>query len=536
MTEPFSYSESWVSVLPPLPVAAVIGSYVIDQLISSEPEGNSYTAHARARANEMYRVVEYPASQQRSIAALTKLRLEHPALLAPCETLRVDERAYVIIPLPQQAQPIGPLPPLEALRQIIAIGEALVYLHSQGVAHLRVQPASIVLTENGACLGGLEEAQIVRSGGDDARLLFERDANFLALTLGALAALERTQEDNPLARAISKIREYGSSHSYQSVAQVIADCQQALGTLETARQPGSQAPALALAALAGHATSVGRVRAHNEDALGELVMTTLDGQGQARHLACFVVADGMGGEARGEVASQIATRCVLEQVSRQLALPLLQWSETPEGPAARDALEREQQMREALTEGFRAANRQIRTLVHTRGKAIGTTATALLIFDGQALIAHVGDSRAYRLNRGVLTILTEDHSFVQRLIQLGQLDPADQASHPRRNALYRALGQQDELEVDLVACPLEAGDRLLLCSDGLWDAVPAPTIASLLADASRGSAAERAAQLVALADEAGGSDNSTALLIEISAESSPGAPARATSDSRYSRR
>ena len=173
-------------------------------------------------------------------------------------------------------------------------------------------------------------------------------------------------------------------------------------------------------------------------------------------------------------------------------------------------------MREALTDGFRIANRQIRTLAHTHGRAIGTTATALLLFDGQALIAHVGDSRAYRLNRGVLAVLTEDHSYVQRLIQLGQIDPADQANHPRRNALYRALGQQDEVEVDLVACPLEAGDRLLLCSDGLWDAVPEATIASLLAGSREGSPpAARAARLVALADEAGGKDNSTAMLIEI---------------------
>lgn len=220
-------------------------------------------------------------------------------------------------------------------------------------------------------------------------------------------------------------------------------------------------------------------------------------------------------------------------MTRHLALPLLQWSEMGEEPAAADALGREQQMRSALAQGFRIANRQIRTLVHTQGRAIGTTATALLIFGGQALIAHVGDSRAYRLNRGILTVLTEDHSFVQRLIQLGQIDPADQASHPKRNALYRALGQQDELEIDLVACPLEPGDRLLLCSDGLWDTVPEATMADLLAGSGDGAPpATRAARLVALADEAGGKDNSTAILVEVHGESLPGIPARATSGTR----
>jgi serine/threonine protein phosphatase PrpC len=530
MEHVYHSSASGAQELPPLPANTAIGDYNIDQLLSSGPDGNSYLAYSRAGAGGSYHIIEYAANEERPIAALAKLRLAHPALLAPCEALTRGERAYVITPLPQQAQPVGKLPPLEALQQIIAIGEALSYLHSQGVAHLHVQPASIVVVDSAAYLCRLEDAQIVRVGGDDARLLFERDANFLALTLGALAGIDQARQDSsPLARAIGKIREHGSRHSYQSAAQVIADCQQALGALQAASRPGTQA-ALTFTVLAGHATSVGRVRANNEDALGELVMTTLDGQGQPHLIACFVVADGMGGEARGEIASQLATQCILEQVTRQLALPLLQWSESDEEAAAADALWREQRMRDALAQGFRIANRQIRTLVYTQGRSIGTTATALLIFGGQALIAHVGDSRAYRLNRGVLTVLTEDHSFVQRLIRLGQIDPSDQANHPKRNALYRALGQQDEVEIDLVACPLEPGDHLLLCSDGLWDGVPEAAIADLMAGTSGGaSPATRAARLVALADEAGGKDNSTAILVEILTESLPGVPAQAAS-------
>ncbi|HEU5366944.1 MAG TPA: protein phosphatase 2C domain-containing protein, partial [Ktedonobacterales bacterium] len=384
------HSTSGAQRLPPLPANTAIGDYIIDQLLSSGPDDNSYAAYSRTGAGGSYHIIEYAASEERPIAALAKLRLAHPALLAPCEALTRGERAYVITPLPPQAQPIGRLPPLEALQQVITIGEALSYLHSQGVAHLHVQPASIVVIDGAAYLWHLENAQMVRVGGDDARLLFERDANFLALTLGALAGTDQTREDSgPLARAIGKIREHGSSHSYQSAAQVIADCQQALGTLQSTSRPGTQAAALAFTVLAGHATSVGRVRSNNEDALGELVMTTLDGQGQPHLIACFVVADGMGGEARGEIASQIAAHSILEQVTRQLALPLLQWSETAEASAAADALGREQQMRDALAQGFRIANRQIRTLVHTQGRTIGTTATALLIFGGQALIAHV---------------------------------------------------------------------------------------------------------------------------------------------------
>jgi len=508
------------TTLAPLPAGAVIGSYIIARLISREAGSNTYQARDCAASNGAYQVIEYLAGEERPLAALARLRLEHPALLAPREALTLDERAYIILPLPANAQPIGALPPREALRQIIVVGEALAYLHTQGVAHLRVQPASIVLVDGEARLGGLEDAQIVRANASDARLLFERDANFLALTLARLAAIDPAQESAaPLGAALGKIREHGISHSYQSVAQVITDCQQTLAPLQGTAHSTRQPSASAWTVLSGHATSIGRVRPNNEDALGNLLMTVLDGPGQSRLLACFVVADGMGGEARGEVASQLAAQHILEQVTRRLALPLLQGADAPDGTSAADALERERLMRAALVEGFRSANRQIRLLARAEGQAIGTTATALLISGGQALIAHVGDSRAYRLHRGVLAVLTEDHSYVQRLIQLGQIDPADQAHLPRRNDLYRALGKQDDLDVDLVACPLEAGDRLLLCSDGLWDAVPEATLAAILADQTRASSPPaRAALLVALADEAGGHDNSTALVIEILGE------------------
>lgn len=206
----------------PLPVDAAVGAYLISQTISSGEDGNVYLAHAAAQADAIYRIFEYPASETRPLGALAQLRLEHPVLLAPCEILTIASHNYVVIPAPQEAQPAEPLPASLALQQIIPIGEALAYLHSRGVAHLKVQPASIVLINGRACLNHLEDAQIVRASGDDAQLLFERDANFLALTL---AALTRPSSGGLQAQAIDTIREHGISHSYQSVAQVITDCQ-----------------------------------------------------------------------------------------------------------------------------------------------------------------------------------------------------------------------------------------------------------------------------------------------------------------------
>ncbi len=515
----FLNQSDTVPTLEPLPAGTAVGTYVLARLINSRPESNLYLGYTSTEPNQTYQVIEYPAGEVPTVAALAKLRLEHPALLAPREAFTLGERAYVIIAGSPNARSVESLAAFEALQHIITVGEALAYLHSRGVAHLHVQPASILIADGKVYLGNLEDAEILRSGGDDAHLLFERDANFLALTLGALVAADQADtRTSSLENAINKIREHGISHNYQSVAQVIADCQQALASVQRTALITDQPPALTFSVRSGHATSIGRVRQNNEDALADFLMTTIDGRGHTHLVGCFIVADGMGGEECGEIASQIATQSILEAVTRRLTLPLLEGSEdeTSKWSATKDVLEREQQMREALLEGFHSANRQIRALVHTQGKTMGTTATALLIFGSQALIAHVGDSRTYRLNSGVLSVLTQDHSYVQRLIQLGQIEPDDPANQRRRNALYRALGQQDDLEVDLVACPLEAGDHLLLCSDGLWDAVPEKTLLQCLADQKSTMTPEAlATQLVTLADEAGGPDNSTVIVVSI---------------------
>ncbi len=510
-----SQPESTGGAASPLPVNTAVGSYLISGTISSGEDGTIYLAHAATQADAIYRIIEYPASETRPMGALAQLRLEHPALLAPREALTIGAQQYVVIPAPQDTQPAAPIPASLALQQIISIGEALAYLHNRGVAHLKVQPASIVLVNGRACLSHLEDAQMVRASGDDAQLLFERDANFLALTLAALTA---PGSGGPQAQAIDAIREHGISHSYQSVAQVIADCQQALALGQDSAHQGTPSAVPTLTVLAGHATSVGRVRSNNEDALGNLVMTVIDGRGKPCLAACFVVADGVGGEEYGELASQIAVQQIIEQTLRKLALPAIQRAGQQAIPwsSELDTIERERQMREALIDGFHLANREIRALGQAQGKTAGTTATVLLIFGRQALIGHAGDSRAYRLNSGVLTALTEDHSYVQRLIRLGQLAPDNRAGQANRNKLYRALGQQDQIDIDVIACPLEPGDRFLLCSDGLWDAVPEPILADVLGQQEQWlSPTERAARLVALADEAGGADNSTALVIEI---------------------
>jgi protein phosphatase len=233
------------------------------------------------------------------------------------------------------------------------------------------------------------------------------------------------------------------------------------------------------------ATDAGKVRANNEDAL--LV-------GEGRDETLFVVADGIGGFEAGEVASRIAV-----DVLRELE------------PGA------------SFEAAIREANRRI--LAVGRGderlSGMGTTIVATR-FGGTreepvAEIAHVGDSRAYLLRGGSLRPLTEDHSLVAELVRSGDLTRDQAAEHPQKNLITRALGAEEEVEVDTVVLPVEAGDRLLLCSDGLTDMVPEANIGEILAD-SPGDPEKPARTLVSAALDAGGSDNVTVVVVDVKQE------------------
>src|SRR5918999_4707926 len=235
-------------------------------------------------------------------------------------------------------------------------------------------------------------------------------------------------------------------------------------------------------------TDAGKVRRNNEDSL-------LVGEGKDETL--FAVADGIGGFEAGEVASRIAIEVLNE-------------------------LEPGSTFEEAIGE----ANRRI--LAAGRGderlSGMGTTVVAVR-FGGTheepvAEVAHVGDSRAYLLRGGELSPVTEDHSLVAELVRSGDLTRAQAAEHPQKNLITRALGAEDDVEVDTAVLPVEAGDRFLLCSDGLTDMVPEARIAEILAD-SPDDPEEPARALVSAALEAGGSDNVTVVVVDVRPEQEP---------------
>jgi protein phosphatase len=235
------------------------------------------------------------------------------------------------------------------------------------------------------------------------------------------------------------------------------------------------------------ATDTGRQRRANEDSL--LARSPL-----------FVVADGMGGAQAGEVASRLAVDVFEEGLG--------------------DTAEPER----GLSQRAAAANARIHELSHSNAEhaGMGTTLTAVYVAPEEVAIAHVGDSRAYRLRAGELVRLTDDHSLVDELLRQGKITPEEAVDHPQRSVITRALGPEPSVEVDTRSYSARPGDVYLLCSDGLTTMLAEERVAELLRSHSRLHDAGEA--LIAAANEAGGRDNITVVLFRLEDPSAPALP------------
>lgn len=250
-------------------------------------------------------------------------------------------------------------------------------------------------------------------------------------------------------------------------------------------------------------TDRGRVRKNNQDSIfaGRIALS-----GGGRAYLCLV-ADGMGGAKAGEHASRIAADVTHAQVQHRAS------SQSPPDDTAWQGL-----LRQAAT----AANRRV--YEEARGDAerdgMGTTLTIALIVGDRMHLASVGDSRAYLFNLGGVTEdgalsaqLTSDHSLVARLVDIGQITPEQARVHPQRNILYRTIGTDPSVAVDTRSEHLEPGDVVVLCSDGLFNHVADEEIAQFVLQQPD---PERAADaLVALANERGGRDNISVVIVRV---------------------
>jgi len=250
--------------------------------------------------------------------------------------------------------------------------------------------------------------------------------------------------------------------------------------------------------IAAGQTNVGRKRSHNEDNLLLVANENL-----------FVVADGMGGHASGEVASQLAVECMSDFFKRTSENDEITWPFKEE-----KGLKYEENR---LVCSIKLANLRIFETAHSeaRLKGMGTTIVTMLFTNGTGYLGHVGDSRAYRIRSGVIEQLTEDHSLLNDYIKANKLTPEEIEAFPHKNVIVRALGMRETVQVDISRLDPRPGDIYLMCTDGMSGMVSDPDILRVVEAGGGGDLEATCRALIDAANEGGGVDNITCILIKI---------------------
>jgi protein phosphatase len=249
----------------------------------------------------------------------------------------------------------------------------------------------------------------------------------------------------------------------------------------------------------GRRTDVGRVRQSNEDSLLALELVWSN-TSVGRPAGLFVVADGMGGHEGGEIASGMLVQAIAR-------LAVAEWlPRLAEGEAQDDH-------GEWLAGAIQSANERIYDWARQAGLEMGTTIVAALLTGDRGHIAHVGDSRAYRINGAGPERLTIDHSLVESLVVANQISREEARDHPQVNVIYRTIGDKEQVEIDVSPVRLARGDALLLCSDGLTGMLTDESIHQIVSAAASPQAACDA--LIDAANKAGGEDNITVMIIKL---------------------
>lgn len=294
------------------------------------------------------------------------------------------------------------------------------------------------------------------------------------------------------------------SRTLQSSSFVIGESTYTCMSDEQNLTPEAKSPPLRLRC--GFRTDPGLNRSEhgepNEDSLVAVTFNAQDSRGAT--LGLFMVADGVGGAAAGEVASRLGLQVLTREWVTRILLP--EWNESSLDDAA---------LRAEIAAGLDEANARLLHYQNDHDLQIGTTLTAAMVIQRRAYIVNIGDSRTYLYRRGNLAAVTRDHSYVATLVANGIITPDQVYMHPRRNVILRSLGDVN-LKADIFpeeggALELQPDDQLLLCSDGLWEMVRDLEIQKVLEHASDPQSA--CTELIHLANLAGGADNISVIVI-----------------------
>lgn len=262
---------------------------------------------------------------------------------------------------------------------------------------------------------------------------------------------------------------------------------------ETTKQENSSSKPVLYIHHAG-LSHTGMLREHNED--DYILPATADVPILMEKGYLYVLADGMGGHQKGEVASAVTVEAVPAEY--YATVPKLEEHNSEEAVI------------DALSSAIAKAN--IRVMEATEGG--GTTVVTAVLYGDNLVIMNVGDSRAYLLRDDELRLLSRDHSLVSRLVEMGKITEEEALSHPRRNVLYQALGQGADLEIHIYTEKVQLHDTIILCSDGLWGEISPEKLKQVLKAAESPQVAVQ--QLIDIANAAGGPDNITVIIVHIS--------------------
>ncbi len=447
-----------------------------------------------------YRVRESLSDHEFAMEAhILTLDLECPGLLLPhhffAEAPYGPTRYYLV--------DHENLPPLAAslhvpqeLARVLHWGESLAqaldYLHQHYITFQDIGLKHIAVQQEKAYWANLGLATIIpgtdRSQADH---YFSQDLQGLAATLVYLAAgnqqFEPDSMPEPAARAFSQALAGHMDITASDFAAAMTTGKQVLGH------------STAITLVTGHRTDVGQRRSLNEDSL--LSLTTFREHNATNiPVGLFAVADGMGGHAAGDVASQLTIQAI-----EQFATNGMMSQEAANHPLP--------DTRTWLSTAVMTANQTVYRERQSAGTDMGTTLVMALVVGNAATIANVGDSRAYVLKPDQIVQITTDHSLVERLVATGQITSEEAAHHPQRNVIYRVIGDRPETEADLFTQWLSPNEALLLCSDGLSGMIPDQQIWEMWKTST--SPQQACDRLVAAANQAGGADNITAIIVQL---------------------
>jgi serine/threonine protein phosphatase PrpC len=434
-------------------------------------------------------------------AQLLAMRLEHPGLLFPhdvfAEAPYGSPRHYLVgseFPPPLAPSLTVPQKLNLVLGWGITLAHALGYLHRHqvtllgaGLEHIAVEGTTAYWTQLSVARVIPPEARAQAAG------YFAQDVHGLATALFYLATGQsqhtpQTTLPEPVAAIFAQA--LASPQGFADAAAFGAALAEALQDL---RRPAS------VTLVVGRRTDVGQERSLNEDSMLALDVTPVY-RSVSAPVALFAVADGMGGHEAGDVASQAAIRAVAEQAVSEVMRPAAVGGPLPD-------------LGEWLTGVSQAASKAVYDRRKEAGTDMGTTLVMALFVGDTATLSNVGDSRAYLLKPDGIVQVTTDHSLVERLIATGQITPEEAVNHPQKNVIYRVVGDKARVENDIYEQRLAPGEALLLCSDGLSGMVPNEQIWHIWRTST--SPQEACDRLVEAANEAGGEDNITVVIVQL---------------------